>query len=48
MTPMTVKQPVFDIILGISIIGRLARYNSPFTPSFLRHNELLIDVEMTL
>ncbi|MBC3900372.1 SOUL family heme-binding protein [Acetobacterium malicum] len=27
---------------------RLARYNSPFTPSFLRHNELLIDVEMTL
>lgn len=25
---------------------RLARYNSPFTPSFLRHNELLIDVEM--
>jgi effector-binding domain-containing protein len=26
---------------------RLARYNSPFTPSFLRHNELLIDVEMT-
>jgi hypothetical protein len=27
---------------------RLARYNSPFTPSFLRHNELLIDVEMTI
>lgn len=27
---------------------RLARYNSPFTPSFLRHNELLIDVDMTL
>lgn len=23
---------------------RLARYNSPFTPLFLRHNELLIDV----
>lgn len=27
---------------------RLARYNSPFTPSFLRHNELLIDVEKTI
>jgi hypothetical protein len=27
---------------------RLARYNSPFTPSFLRHNELLIDVEKTV
>lgn len=27
---------------------RLARYNSPFTPSFLRHNEILIDVEMHL
>lgn len=27
---------------------RLARYNSPFTPSFLRHNELLIDVEMAI
>jgi hypothetical protein len=27
---------------------RLARYNSPFTPTFIRHNELLIDVEMTI
>ncbi|HAZ06538.1 MAG TPA: heme-binding protein, partial [Acetobacterium sp.] len=26
----------------------LARYNSPFTPLFLRHNELLIDVEKPL
>lgn len=27
---------------------RLARYNSPFTPLFLRHNELLIDLEKPL